>query len=50
MEALKVEQRELDAKFEEAYKEELRSLATALSENNKSSDDASATAKYVSRV
>ncbi|CCA71886.1 hypothetical protein PIIN_05821 [Serendipita indica DSM 11827] len=48
MEALKTEKRELDAKFEEAFKEELRSLATALSENNKSSEDASATAKELS--
>lgn len=45
MEALKVEQRSLDSKFEETFKEELRSLAEAIASSSKSSDQATATAK-----
>jgi hypothetical protein len=45
MEALKAESRALDSKFEEAFKEELRSLAEAIQQSSKKSDDASVTAE-----
>lgn len=47
MEALKAEQRSLDSKFEEAFKDELRSLAEAVASSSKSSDAATVTAKNV---
>lgn len=43
MEALKAESRELDAKFEDAFKEELRSLTESIGHSTKSSDDTSST-------
>lgn len=48
MESLKTEQRKLDAKFEEAFKEELRSLAEAIADSSKSAEETQATAKCVS--
>lgn len=45
MEALKVESKALDSKFEAAFAEELRSLKEAVLESTKSSDEASATAE-----
>ncbi|PVG00752.1 hypothetical protein CPB86DRAFT_700554 [Serendipita vermifera] len=48
MEALKAESRALDAKFEEVFKEELRSLADAIQQSSKKSDEANVTAERLS--
>lgn len=47
MESLKAESRLLDARFEEAFKEELRSLAEAITNSSKTSEDAQSTARLV---
>ncbi|KAG8835566.1 hypothetical protein FRC17_002486 [Serendipita sp. 399] len=48
IQALKEESRTLDARFEEAIREELSSLKAAISETSKSSDEASSTAQELS--
>jgi hypothetical protein len=45
MEALKAESRALDAKFEDIFKGELRSLTESIGQSRKSSDQASSTAR-----
>jgi hypothetical protein len=47
MESLKAESRSLDARFEEAFKEELRSLAEAITNSSKTSEEAQSTAQLV---
>lgn len=47
MEAAKAESKALEAKFEDVFRDELRSLAEAIQNNSKSSDEAISTAKYV---
>lgn len=47
MEASKAESKALEAKFEDVFRDELRSLAEAIQNNSKSSDEAISTAKYV---
>jgi hypothetical protein len=47
MEALKAESRSLDARFEEAFKEELRSLAEVITKSSKTSDEAQYTVRLV---
>jgi hypothetical protein len=48
MEAAKAESKALEAKFEEVFRDELRSLAGAIQTSSKSSDEAVLTAQYVS--
>ncbi|KAG8759330.1 hypothetical protein FRC14_006170 [Serendipita sp. 396] len=48
IQALKEESRTLDAKFEEALRDELRSLREAINESSKSSDATSSTAQELS--
>jgi hypothetical protein len=43
MEALKAESRTLDGKFEDVFKDELRSLTDSIGQSTKSSDQASST-------
>jgi len=45
MEALKAEARALDSKFEDIFKEELRSLTESIGQSTKSSDEASSIAQ-----
>lgn len=45
MEALKAESRALNAQFEEAFREELRLLATEIQNSGKSTNDAQTTAQ-----
>lgn len=49
-EALKTESKELDAKFEEVMRGELQSLKDAVAKSNADSEQAAATARYVSKV
>lgn len=48
MEALKAESRALDAKFEDVFKDELRSLTESIGNSTKASDDASSTVQEMS--
>jgi hypothetical protein len=49
-EALKNESKELDAKFEEVMRGELQSLKDAVAKSNADSEQAAATAQYVTKV
>lgn len=47
MEAAKAESKALEAKFEDVFRDELRSLTEAIKNSSKSSDEALSTAQYV---